>query len=78
MEFDRYFGTTEIPGDPGGGRGLGLLVVPETNHVFSPDHGQRALFETVEEFVRNAIAELAERQSLPLASNRSDAPQSAR
>jgi pimeloyl-ACP methyl ester carboxylesterase len=62
--FHRYFAAQHLPADRGAWRGLGLLVVPETNHVFSPEHSQRAFFEAVEEFVRNVIAEVAERPSV--------------
>jgi pimeloyl-ACP methyl ester carboxylesterase len=70
--FHAFFGAHHLPADRGAWRGLGLLVVPETNHVLSPDHGQQVFFETVEEFVRNAMAELAERPSLPLSARRHD------
>lgn len=60
--FERYFGQTHLANHESMS-GIGLLAVPETNHVLSAEHGQRALFETVEEFVRNAIAELADRPS---------------
>ena len=65
--FDAYFGSRYLPPERDAWRGLGLLVVPETNHVFTPEHSQRALFEAVEEFVRNALADLAGRPSLPRA-----------
>lgn len=60
--FDRYFAREHLAG-ANAHPGIGLLTVPETNHVLSAEHGQRALFECVDEFVRNAIAELAERPS---------------
>ena len=61
--FERYFGN-EYLGPGHRHHGIGVLSVPETNHVLSAEHGQRALFECVDEFVRNAIAELAERPSV--------------
>jgi pimeloyl-ACP methyl ester carboxylesterase len=63
--FENFFGADHLPRARSLWQGMGLLVVPETNHVLSAEHGQRALFETVVEFVRNALAELAERNSRP-------------
>jgi hypothetical protein len=60
--FERYFGHTHLAQRQQAG-GVGLLAVPETNHVLSGEHGQRAFFEAVEEFVRNAIAATADRPS---------------
>jgi hypothetical protein len=65
--FERYFAHEHLAGIETSS-GIGVLAVPETNHVLSAEHGQRALFEAVEEFVRNAIAEMAERPSILRAS----------
>jgi pimeloyl-ACP methyl ester carboxylesterase len=76
--FEAHFGAQQLPRAHDYGHGLGLLVVPEANHVLSPDHAQRMFFETVEEFVRHAVAELAERPSGPLSPSRPDLPPAVR
>lgn len=72
--FEQYFGRRYLPAERAEWHGLGLLVVPETNHIFSAEHSQTALFEAVEEFVRNALADLAERPSASALSPSLSAP----
>jgi pimeloyl-ACP methyl ester carboxylesterase len=54
--FMGYFGNTALRGDEARwrSRGVELSVVPETNHIFSLEHSQRALFEAVEAMVAQA------------------------
>ncbi len=54
--FMGYFGNASLRGDPARwrARGVELAVVPETNHIFSLEHSQRALFDAVEAMVRQA------------------------
>lgn len=54
--FMGYFGNAALRGDSDRwrARGVELSVVPETNHIFSLEHSQRALFEAVESLVRQA------------------------
>ena len=54
--FMGYFGNTALHGNEARwkSRGIELSVVPETNHIFSLEHSQRALFEAVESMVRQA------------------------
>lgn len=54
--FMGYFGNTALRGDEARwkARGVELSVVPETNHIFSLEHSQRALFEAVEAMVAQA------------------------
>jgi len=54
--FMGYFGNTALHGNEARwrSRGVELSVVPETNHIFSLEHSQRALFEAVESMVKQA------------------------
>lgn len=54
--FMGYFGNATLRGDPARwrARGVELSVVPETNHIFSLEHSQQALFEAVESMVEQA------------------------
>ncbi len=56
--FSGYFGLAELGEDPAAwrGRGFELSVAPDTNHIFSLEHSQRALFETVERALADARA----------------------
>jgi len=57
--FETYFAASELPRDLAAERGLGLRVVPDANHGFSSEDSQRALLDTVEAFVREALAEVS-------------------
>lgn len=54
--FMAHLGERELAGDDAAlrARGLALSSVPDTNHIFSLDHSQRALFEAVSAAVRDA------------------------
>jgi pimeloyl-ACP methyl ester carboxylesterase len=48
--FMTHFGDAELPR----AQGVTLTVVPDTNHIFSFEHSQRALFEAVDATLREA------------------------
>lgn len=54
--FSGYFGLAELGEDPAAwrARGFDLSVAPDTNHIFSLEHSQRALFETIERALSEA------------------------
>ena len=54
--FMGYFGNTALRGDEASlnARGIELTLVPDTNHIFSLEHSQRALFEAIEAMVAMA------------------------
>lgn len=56
--FQNFFGAAELAGDPAALRAQGIdhAVVPDTNHIFSIDSARQALFDSVDELVREASA----------------------
>ncbi|MFO0610876.1 MAG: hypothetical protein U0324_47375 [Polyangiales bacterium] len=54
--FMAHLGERELAGDAGAlrARGVVLTFAPDTNHIFSLDHSQRALFDAVTAAVRDA------------------------
>lgn len=54
--FQSYFGAAELGADATAwrARGFDLTVAPDTNHIFSLEHSQRALFDVVEGALRDA------------------------
>jgi hypothetical protein len=56
--FRGYFGRAELGDDPAlwHQHGYDVVVAPDTNHIFSLEHSQRALFDAVERAVADARA----------------------
>ncbi len=54
--FQGYLGAAELGPEPAAwhARGFDLVVAPDTNHIFSLEHSQRALFDVVEGALRDA------------------------
>lgn len=65
--FQGFFGAQELADDAESLRrkGIDLIVVPDTNHIFSIDSARRALFEAVDGIVDEALA--ARREARPRA-----------